>query len=208
VNARKLTYLMGTTFLWGGLAGLITGIILSFQDPKLSDWDFSDWMIGTIGWFGGGLIFSALSLLGFFAFLMINQLGLGLLKGPRLWGIFLIILMLVTFYDVVEIRYAQFAQEGESYYSYFILPLIILVWGILVAYRKMKETNKNAFIPALFFMFTITILELVPAMRQNNLKSILDMGIPLIVANSWQILTLHKLIGKKGSESNVAKGNN
>lgn len=207
MNARKLTYLMGTTFLWGGLAGLITGIILSFQDPKLSDWDFSDWMIGTIGWFGGGLIFSALSLLGFFAFLMINQLGLGLLKGPRLWGIFLIILMLVTFYDVVEIRYAQFAQEGESYYSYFILPLIILVWGILVAYRKMKETNKNAFIPALFFMFTITILELVPAMRQNNLKSILDMGIPLIVANSWQILTLHKLIGKRGSESNVTKGN-
>ncbi len=194
MNSRRLVRLMGTTFLWGGLTGLIVGCILSIQDPALQDWVFGDYMFGVIGWFGGGLIFSALSLLGFFAFSFVQQLGLGVLKKPQLWHTLLVILMIITFYDVIEFRHAAFAAEGESYYSYFILPIVLLAWALVVAYLKMKDTNKRAFIPTLFFMFSFTIIELIPALRDNNIKSLLDMAIPLIVANTWQVLMFHRIM--------------
>lgn len=194
MNARRLVRLMGTTFLWGGLTGLIVGFFLSFQDPALQEWVLGDWVFGVIGWFGGGLIFAALSLLGFFAYSFVQQLGLGVLRRPQLWHTLLVLLMIITFYDVIELRYSAFATEGESYYSYFILPIVLLAWALLVAYLKMKDTNKKAFIPTLFFMFSFTIIELIPALRDNNIKSLLDMAIPLIVANTWQVLMFHRIM--------------
>lgn len=201
VNTHRLVRLMGTTFLWGGLAGLIVGLVLSIQDPALELWSMGDWVFGVIGWFGGGLIFSALSMLGFFAYSLINQLGLGLFRKPMLWNALLILLMVITFYDTVELRYAFFAEEGESYYSYVLFPLILFLWGLLVSFIKAKDTNKSAFIPTLFFMFSFTILELIPALRQDNIKSLLDMAIPLVVANSWQVLIFHRILKDPKLES-------
>ncbi len=210
MNARRVARLMGTTFLWGGLTGLIVGFFLSFQDPALADWVFGDWAFGVVGWFGGGLIFSALSLLGFFAYSLVHQLGLGLFRKPFLWHMLLVLLMILTFYDVGEIRYSAFAQEGEPYYQYFILPSILFAWALLISYLKMKDTNKHAFIPTLFFMFSFTIIELIPALRDNNLKSLLDMAFPLVVANTWQILMFHRIMKDpklaKSSEKAVSNG--
>lgn len=205
MNARRVAYLMGTTFLWGGLSGLIVGFLLSFQDPALKTWNVGDWIFGFIGWLGGGLIFSALSLLGFFAFSLIHQFGLGFLRRPFLWNGVLLILVALTFYDMVEIRYANFATEGESYFSYMIMPALFFIWAFIIAFIKMKDTNKLAFIPALFFMFSFTIIELFPALRQNNMKSLLDMAIPLVVVNSWQILTFHRIIANPKLERTVQK---
>lgn len=210
MNARRIARLMGTTFLLGGLTGLIVGMLLSFQDATLNEWVFGDWVFGVIGWFGGGLIFSALSLLGFFAYSLVHQLGLGIFRKPFLWNLLLVLLIALTFYDVGDIRYTAFATEGEPYYSYFLLPLILFAWALLVSYLKSKDTNKNAFIPTLFFMFSFTILELIPAMRDNNLKSLLDMAFPLVVANSWQILMFHRIMKdpklEKTPSAPVSKG--
>lgn len=194
MNARRAARLMGTTFLIGGITGLIVGVLLSMQDPALEAWVFGDWVFGVIGWLGGGLIFSALSLLGFFAYSLIHQLGLGVLRKAFLWHTLLVLLIALTFYDVIELRYSAFAADGESYYTYFIFPLLMLVWALIVAYLKMKDTNKNAFIPTLFFMFSFTIIELIPALRDNNIKSLLDMAIPLVAANTWQILMFHRIM--------------
>lgn len=201
MNTHRLVRLMGTTFLWGGLAGLIVGLVLSIQDPALESWGMGDWIFGVIGWFGGGLIFSALSLLGFFSYSLVNQLGLGLFRKPILWNALLILLMALTFYDTVELRYAFFAEEGESYYSFILLPLVLFLWGLVVAYIKAKETNKTAFVPTLFFMFAFTILELIPALRQDNIKSLLDMAVPLVVANTWQVLVFHRILKNPKLES-------
>lgn len=210
MNARRAARLMGTTFLWGGFTGLIVGTLLSLQDPALQSWVFGDWAFGVIGWFGGGLIFSALSLLGFFAYTLIHQLGIGLFRKPVLWHTLLVLLIALTFYDVGEIRYNAFAAEGESYYSYFILPVILMAWALIISFIKVKETNKNAFIPTLFFMFSFTIVELIPAMRDNNIKSLLDMAIPLVVANTWQVLVFHRILKDpklaKSSETSVSNG--
>ncbi|COF55335.1 Uncharacterised protein [Streptococcus pneumoniae] len=73
---------------------------------------------------------------------------------------------------------------------------ILFVFGAIVAYVKSKETNKKAFVPALFFMVVVTILEWVPALRINDTDWLYLMVIPLLLCNAYQLLVLHRLIGK------------
>jgi KinB signaling pathway activation protein len=71
---------------------------------------------------------------------------------------------------------------------------VLLVGSLIVSYIKMKETNKGAFIPALFFMIVVTIVEWVPALRQNDLSWLILMLVPLFICNAYQLLTLHKIL--------------
>ena len=60
-------------------------------------------------------------------------------------------------------------------------------------------TNRNAFIPTLFFMCAVSVLEAVPALKLDNAASSLFMLAPLLVCNAWQILILHKVLDNKKS---------
>ena len=60
-------------------------------------------------------------------------------------------------------------------------------------------TNRNAFVPTLFFMFAVTVLEAVPALKLDIAASTIFMLAPLLVCNAWQILTLHKILDNKKS---------
>ena len=60
-------------------------------------------------------------------------------------------------------------------------------------------TNRNAFIPTLFFMCAVSVLEAVPALKLDNAASSLFMLAPLFVCNAWQILILHKILDNKKS---------
>jgi KinB signaling pathway activation protein len=75
------------------------------------------------------------------------------------------------------------------------------MFGAIVAYIKSKETNKKAFVPALFFMVVVTILEWVPALRINDTDWLYLMVIPLLLCNSYQLLVLHRLIGQKSKSA-------
>jgi KinB signaling pathway activation protein len=48
-------------------------------------------------------------------------------------------------------------------------------------------------------MLAITVLEAVPAIKQDNFASSLFMLAPLVVCNAWQILILHKVLDNKKS---------
>lgn len=189
MNSRKVVFLIGTTLLWSGLGGVLAGFILSFQAGIRGGWKLTDWLVGIVGWIGGGLIFGALSLLGYLVFSMVNQMGRQLLRREELWETLIYLLVLITLVDLYLFPTAiQHAGWG------WMLPILLLLWSILIAYRKMRETNRRAFAPSLFFMFTMTIVELIPALRGENIFSLVDMGIPLIAANTWQILILHRLM--------------
>ena len=63
----------------------------------------------------------------------------------------------------------------------------------MIAWQKTKQTNKEAFVPALFFMVVISIVEWMPVIRVNNQSWLYFMLIPLLVCNTYQLLMLHKL---------------
>lgn len=156
------------------------------------------WLVGV------GFIFSVISQMGFFAYLTIHRFGLGVFKS--LWNAVQLVLIGFVLFDLVYLRYTAFAEEEESVISYVAVAGALLIVGLIVAYVKMKQTNKQAFIPTLFFMIVATIIEWVPVLRENSGGWFYFMLIPLLACNAYQILTLHKINEKSAVDLQYKKG--
>jgi KinB signaling pathway activation protein len=196
VNSRNWVQLFISTLMVGGLSTIVLGFIIRWSEykPLFLNVDISE-IISVMFWLLGiGFIFSVISQMGFFAYLTIHRFGLGIFK--KLWNPVQIVLVAFVLFDLVYFRYQWFAKEGEGVGIYFAFPLFILAYGLIVAYIKSKETTKQAFIPALFFMVVVTTIEWVPALRANEESWLYLMLFPMMICNSYQLLLLHRLIQK------------
>jgi KinB signaling pathway activation protein len=198
LKTRNLVYLFFTTLLIGSTAGMLTGLVLDWSQywADLKNGEILSFLIVILWLLGVSSIFSLISQMGFFAYLTIHRFGLGIFKSVKLWNTIQVVLIAVALFDLVYFRYEVFAEEGESVISYILIALFLLAVGLVTAYVKQKETNKQAFIPALFFIVVVTILEWIPGLQSNDPKWLWLILIPLLVSNVWQLLTLHRLIQK------------
>jgi KinB signaling pathway activation protein len=195
VNIRKWVYLFYTTLLIGGMAGVFTGVIIEREQliSSIRDGVSLDILFSVLWLFGISLIFSLISQMGFFAYLTIHRFGLGIFGSISLWNAVQWLLIAVVFFDLIWLRYINFAAEGESIMPYVLTASFLLVVGLVVAYLKSKATNKGAFVPTLFFIVVVTTLEWFPVLRINDSKYLWLMLIPLLACNVWQVLILHRL---------------
>lgn len=192
MNIKKWLYLFSTTLLVGGVSSVLLGMIL--EQGTLWGQGWTNILMGLVWNFGLGLLFSVVAQMGFFAYLTIHNVGIGFFRS--FWPYIQILLIAYTFFDMVYFRFTTFAQEGESFLGYIGIPLGILLYAIVVSYFKVKETNKNAAIPTVFALFVVTIIEWIPALKENNLTGMFYMLIPLLLCNTWQIMLLHRLTKK------------
>jgi KinB signaling pathway activation protein len=191
VNSRKVVYLFFTTLLVGSISGAIVGFILDFN--VYTEGTFLNMVFGLIWLLGICAAFSLVSQMGFFAYLTVHRFGLGLFKSQKLWNYVQIIIIAFVVFDLIYFRYSAFREPGETILSYMVMPILLLLYGIIIAYIKAKDTNQGAFIPALFFIVVITSIEWVPALTVNDPKWLWLYFTPLITANTWQVLILHRL---------------
>jgi len=205
VNSRNWVRLFLSTLLLGGVSTAITGFIVRWD--KYESLFFSIDILGILSvlllLFGVGLIFSIISQMGFFAYLTIHRFGLGIFRSVSLWNAVQIILIVFVLFDLVYFRYRFFAQPGESFVPYVLVAISMLMIGIAVAYIRRVKTNNEAFVPALFFMTVVTIIEWVPALQINDRNWLYLMLFPLLICNAYQLLVLPKLIADshKGSKT-------
>jgi len=195
VTSRNWVKLFFTTLMIGGLTTGISGFIVRWNEfePFFADFDLVE-ILAIFGWLLGiGLIFSVISQMGFFAYLTVHRFGLGIFRSVSLWNSAQIVLILFVLFDLVYLRYNMFAKEGESILPYIGMALLVLAVGLVTAYMKLKQTNKDAFVPALFFMVVVTVIEWVPALRVNDSSWVYLMLFPLLACNAYQLLVLHKL---------------
>ncbi|MFF2459858.1 KinB-signaling pathway activation protein [Peribacillus simplex] len=217
MNSRNLVKLFLTTLLIGGVTGGVVGFLARWSEfrPYFSSFEVSAILSTFIWLFGVGLIFSVISQAGFFAYLTIHRFGLGIFKSASLWNAVQLVLILFVVFDLVYLRYLSFGS-GEGISSYIALALVVLAAGLITAYFKMKQTNKQSFIPALFFMVVVTVLEWIPVLSAsaNDESWLYFMLFPLLACNAYQLLVLSKLIqrsqrelaSKRGSKQTPAKG--
>ena len=145
MKSRYIVKLFWTTLLIGGAAAGIIGFIVRWSEfsPYFTDFNLGK-ILSTLAWlFGVGMIFSVISQMGFFAFLTVHQIGLGIFRSYKLWGGVQLLFILVALFDVVYFLHKAF---GGSLAPYLIDAAIIFVVGLIVAYAKMKQTNKDTFI--------------------------------------------------------------
>ncbi|WP_213587038.1 KinB-signaling pathway activation protein [Paenibacillus sp. J2TS4] len=200
MTLRKWFRLFWTTLLLGTGASLIAGLILvgmtdDFHFLEVSKAGFNLETIIFVVLAGSTI--SVVSQMGFFAYLIARYIAMGFLRSKFLWDVLQLLLVAIVFFDMIYLSYTSFAAEGESVLSYFILPTVLLLISALVSWWKVKATNKTAFISTLFFMYAVTVLEAIPALKLDNTPSHIFMLIPLLVSNAWQIMLLHKLVDNK-----------
>jgi KinB signaling pathway activation protein len=202
VTSRNWVRLFMTTLFIGGLTTAIVGFIVRWNEfePYFVELQIID-ILSTLIWLiVMGFLFSVISQMGFFAYLTVHRFGLGIFKSASLWNAVQIVLVLFALFDLVYLRYDNFAKPGESILPYLGLALILLVISLIVAWYKMKQTNREAFIPALFFMIVVTLVEWVPVLRVNEKSWVYLMMFALIACNAYQLLILHKLNNKSEQE--------
>lgn len=190
--------------LIGGLAGLITSFFVKAEDYAaiLNPMNWMELLGLLIFFIGLGLVFSVVSQTGFFAYLFINRFGLGLFRS--FWPTVQVLLIAFVLFDLIYFPYQ--ATKGEvAIYWYILMALAILVYGWIVATIKAKETNKQAFIPALFLMVVITTVEWVPGLRTEGTDYAWLMIIPLLACNTYQLLVLHRINPSKPQKQDVSK---
>lgn len=202
MNSRNVVRLFFSTLLLGAISTLITSFFVKsdsyvnyLQPVELFE------VLGLLLFFTAlGLVFSLISQMGFFAYLTINQFGLGMFRS--FWTPLQVVLIVFVLFDLVYFRYQGADGEG-SLLVFFLTALGILAIGWIVARRKAKETNKKAFVPALFFMVVITSIEWVPGLRASGSDYAWLMIVPLILCNGYQMLLLHRLTnaGKREDDS-------
>ncbi|CUB13617.1 hypothetical protein BN2127_JRS1_04959 [Bacillus cereus] len=198
MNSRKWVRLFFTTLFLGGVSTVIIGFVLEW-DKYVKFFQNSDgkeilavsfWLMGV------GFIFSVISQMGFFAYLTIHRFGIGMFRSSSLWNIVQLFFIAFVLFDFVYLRSVLIANGEVSLGNNILVAGVLFIFGAIVAYIKSKETNKKAFVPALFFMVVVTILEWVPALRINDTDWLYLMVIPLLLCNAYQLLILHRLIGK------------
>ncbi|WP_108671980.1 KinB-signaling pathway activation protein [Peribacillus acanthi] len=201
MTSRNLVRLFFSTLFIGGLTAGIVGFIARWEEFKHLFSPFSAGeVLTTFFWFlGVGLIFSVISQMGFFAYLTIHRFGLGIFKTERLWNWVQIVLIAFVLFDLVYLRYIAFGK-GDSIIPYIGMAVLVLVVALVVAYIKMKQTNHHAFIPSLFFMIVVTVIEWVPVLRANDEGWLFFMLVPLLVCNAYQLLILARLNEKSQKE--------
>jgi KinB signaling pathway activation protein len=197
LTIRKWFWLFCSTLVWGMISGLIAGLLLIGTNNEFTFFDVTEmkYDIQTFTFILlGGATFSVLSQMGFFSYLIVRYIAIGFIKNQRIWEWMQLIVIAVTFFDLVYLSHRAFAKVGEGWSHFLVLPAILLVIALAIAYWKMKLTKPSAFIPTVLFMFVVTILEAVPALKLNSPPSYFFMLVPLVVCNAWQILKLHQII--------------
>jgi KinB signaling pathway activation protein len=181
---------------------MLTGALIKGYDENFV---FLGVSVGAYEWifmiFGASMI-SVLSQMGFFAYLTVRFIALGFFRRKMIyWTILQGLFVLIAIVDLAYIRYSNYEGTDRTLLSFCIMPLFILIVSVGVAYWKVKQTNNSAFIPTLFFMSAVTILEAVPAFSLDETGSsyAIFMIVPLLVCNAWQIMQLHKILETKKS---------
>nr|WP_239584464.1 KinB-signaling pathway activation protein [Aquibacillus albus] len=196
VKSQNIVRLFFSTLLIGAISTLITSFFVKAESYKefLQPFDLFELFGLFVFFIALGMVFSLISQMGFFAYLTINQFGLGMFRG--LWTPIQLLLILFTLFDLIYFRYK--GSDGTTPLTIYVLvALALFIYSWLIAGLKAKQTNRNAFIPALFFMFVVTAIEWVPGLRTSGSDYTWLMIIPLLSCNSYQLLVLHHLTERK-----------
>lgn len=200
MNIKNWIKLYLTTLLIGGIVTVITGFVVEWgmHQSLFANFDVLEILMNTLWFIGVGLIFATLSHMGYFAYLTVHRFGMALFKS--MWSPVQMVLIMFVLFDLVYFRYQAFAQENDSLIPYILIPLFLLLFSLAVAYLKVQKSNKAAFIPAVFFMLVITVIEWIPVLRINEESWLHLMLYPLLICNAFQLIVLPKYINRSQNE--------
>lgn len=197
MNLKKWLYLFGTTLAVGAAGSLIVGLLLQWTDT-LQYKGVTDILVNVGILLGVGIMVSVYSQMGFFAYLMINYMGNGVFS-KRTWQY---IQLVLTALALLELMFFRIFVGGEKNgVSDLVLGIIVIIVAAGTAFYKAKLTNATAWIPTLFFMIAVTIVETVGVLKIGVNSATAWIVAPLIACNAYQILILQRVLSSGKPET-------
>ena len=204
MTSRKWVGLFMRTLILGGLTCLIVSFFVKGHEYaiNLSPFNIIE-LLGLIIFFiGFGFVVSVVSQAGFFSYLFIHQFGIGMFR--TYWTPIQAGLIAFVVFDLIYFPYRE-TKGDVPIYLYILMALGLLLYGLIVAKIKADQTNKSAFIPAVFLMVVVTTIEWIPGLQTSGVDYALLMIFPLLVCNTYQLLVLHKLTKEDSKTSTKTK---
>jgi KinB signaling pathway activation protein len=191
LNLRKWFYLFWTTLLIGAGGAVIAGLALQTVNGGIDFKSTADLFLYPLILLGYGGLVSVYAQLGFFAYLILNYMGIGVFPR-KIWRYIQLVLAMLALLELVFLR--TFVGGDRNVTSDLILGLGILLTALIVSWFKMRSTNASAWIPTFFFMTAITIVEIIGVLRIGVDSATVFIVVPLIACNAFQILMLHRVL--------------
>ncbi|WAA12444.1 KinB-signaling pathway activation protein [Fervidibacillus halotolerans] len=200
MNTKNWVKFFLRTLFIGGIVTIVTGFIVQWEKYEVffTNFDMIEILSIAVWLMGVGFIFAVLSQMGFFAYLTLHRIGLGIFRSY--WNSVQWVLIAFVLFDLVYFRYRAFAEDQDPLWPYVLVAVLIFSAGLVVAYLKSLQSDRRTFIPALFFMVVVTVVEWVPVLRVNDTDWLYLMIFPLFICNAYQLLTLPKFLQKSKEE--------
>ncbi|MWV47414.1 KinB signaling pathway activation protein [Paenibacillus sp. HJL G12] len=196
MNLKNWSKLFLKTLLVGAIVSIITGFLLPYSRETISFKDAKDVLFYLLILFGFGAMTSVYSQLGFFAYMILNYTAIGVFK-LKTWQYIQFVLAVLALLEVMFFR--SFVGREGNQAADLLLGIAILVVAVAVAFFKVRATNPSAWVPTIFFMTAVTIVEMVGGLKINDNNATIFIVVPLLACNAYQILILHKVLKPKKS---------
>lgn len=175
----------------GAGGAVIAGLALQTVNGTIHFKSTADTLIYPLILLGYGMLVSVYAQMGFFAYLILNYMGIGVFPR-RVWQYVQVVLSVLALLELIFLR--TFVGSGRNVSSDWLLGIGILLTALIVAYFKVRSTNLSAWIPTFFFMTAITIVEIIGVLQIGVDSATVFIVIPLIACNAFQILMLHRIL--------------
>jgi KinB signaling pathway activation protein len=177
--------------LWiGAAAGLVTGALLALIDGGFRGLTAIEIGYNLLMMLMAGMTFSILSQMFFFAYMILNYVARGLFRKRNTWVLIQLFFILTVPFEI------YFFVWESSLPAYLLFAGLLMAASLATAWLKVRETNGAAWVPTVFFMLVFTMVEAAIALQVNLTQAIVLMTVPLLACNAWQIMRLHKLVGR------------
>ena len=190
----------------GGIVTGVAGIFIrwNFFQPYLSAGEIGEFF-AAFGWMILlGVTMSVIAQAGYFAYLTLHQVGVGVFKTLTLWNWVQVLLIAIVIFDLIVFRFAPGAQSFQDWLFYGGLLVFLIFAAIATAVKKVQlTTKKHILVSSLFFMIVVTSLEWIIALmgRQGNIDTYVALLLfPLVAVNAYQLLALPKYNAKSDED--------
>lgn len=182
----------------GGSTTAVASLFIrwNFYWPFLSNGEIGEFLAAFIWMIILGFTMSVIAQAGYFAYLTLHQVGVGVFKTLTLWNWVQLVLILIVIVDMVIFLFAPNANSVGDWIFYACMLVILIGAAIWTGMKKVNMTGKkHILISAVFFMIVVTSLEWIIALmgQDEDIKTYVALLLfPLISVNAFQLLMLPK----------------
>ena len=186
------------SLLIGGIVTAVASLFIrwNFYWPYISNFEIGEFLAAFLWMVLLGFTMSVVAQAGFFVYLTLHQVGIGIFKTLTLWNWVQLLLIIIVVADLIIFRFAPDANSAKDWIFY--LGLLLFLGGAagLTAKKKVEMTGKkHILISSIFFMVVVTSLEWIIALmgRDENINTYVALLLfPLVAVNAFQLLMLPK----------------